>query len=697
MTATPTTELRERGLQYLRQSLGRADAEFHDGQWEAIEALLRKKRILVVQRTGWGKSVVYFLATRLLRDQGAGPTIMISPLLALMRNQVEAADRLSIRAATINYTNTQEWPEIKNGLLEGAIDLLIVSPEQLGKDIFRDEVLIPLAGRVGLFGVDEAHCISDWGHDFRPDYRRIANILKTIPSNVPVIATTATANDRVVADVTQQMGKVDLIRGPLVRSSLRLQNIELPSQSARSAWLAQHLPAIDGSGIIYTLTVKDADRVASWLQSQGINAYPYHGKSADRPALEQALLRNEIKALVATVALGMGFDKPDLRFVIHFQRPGSVVHYYQQVGRAGRAVDEAYGILLSGTEDDDIVDWFITSSFPPAVYVERVLDCLDQHDSLTIPQLEQYVNLSQGKLEQTLKYLAFETPPPVVKQGSQWSRTPAKYVHDQRRIDALSALRRDEQRQMQQYMASRECLMRFLAAALDDPHARDCGRCANCVGTPLLHTSFDLNLANAATRFLRRLHDVFKPRLQWPAGGLKAYGFRGKIKEDLQVEPGKGLAVWGDAGWSELVRKGKYESARFGDELVGAMAQMINEWNPDSKPKWLTCVPSRRAPELVPDFARRLAERLKLPFVDCVRKVSDTEPQKTMQNSVQQVRNLDGAFSVDARTMPSGPAFLLDDMVDSQWTITVIGALLRKAGCPAVIPVVLANTRRGGS
>ena len=349
-------KMKEIALQYLRTSLDNPHALFRDGQWESVEQMLNQNRVLVVQRTGWGKSMVYFLATKLLRDHGAGPTLLISPLLSLMRNQIEAAQRIEVTARSINSTNTDEWQQVQNELFSNQIDVLIISPERLANDEFRQNVLSNISNNIGLFVVDEAHCISDWGHDFRPDYRRIVRVLQAIPSNVPVLATTATANDRVVNDVKSQMGEnIILQRGSLVRKSLKLQNINMPSPAARMAWLAQTIPSLPGSGIIYTLTQRDAERVAEWLLIIGITAKAYHAGIADtREELEQQLLNNEIKALVATVALGMGFDKPDLGFVIHFQRPASVVHYYQQVGRAGRAVDEAFGILLCGEEDDHI-------------------------------------------------------------------------------------------------------------------------------------------------------------------------------------------------------------------------------------------------------------------------------------------------------------------------------------------------------
>lgn len=425
--------IHQRALTYLRTVLNNNLASFRDGQWESIEALLNRNRVLVVQRTGWGKSMVYFLATKLLREQGAGPTLLISPFLSLMRNQIEAAERIGITARTINSSNNEEWEEIHDEISANEVDVLIISPERLANDDFRQNVLSSMTSNIGLFVVDEAHCISDWGHDFRPDYRRIVRVLQAIPSNVPVLATTATANDRVVTDIQSQLGQnIHLHWGTLVRKSLKLQNITMPGPAARMAWLAKIIPQLPGSGIIYTLTQRDAERLTDWLQLKDIRARAYHAGLSSNPEegaitreeLEQQLHNNEVKVLVATVALGMGFDKPDLGFVIHFQRPASVVHYYQQVGRAGRAVDEAFGILLHGEEDDDIADYFIRSAFPPQNHVEDIICALDQSESgLSVPEMQKELNLRKSQIDKTLKFLNVESPSPIIKIRSKWQVT----------------------------------------------------------------------------------------------------------------------------------------------------------------------------------------------------------------------------------------------------------------------------------
>ena len=682
--------------------MGRPDADFRPGQWESIEGLLTRKRLLVVERTGWGKSMVYFLATRLLRDSGAGVSLLISPLLSLMRNQMEAAARIGLQASKIDSTNPDDWARIETELRENRVDILLVSPERLANETFRQNVLSHIADRVGLFVVDEAHCISDWGHEFRPDYRRIVRVLQALPGNIPVLATTATANDRVVADVIAQLGKgIRLVRGPLVRHSLELQNITMASPAARMAWLARTIPELPGSGIVYTLTQRDAERVAEWLRINDIIAEAYHADLKDykdgvsrRERLEQQLLGNEVKVLVATVALGMGFDKPDLGFVIHFQRPASVVHYYQQVGRAGRAVDEACGILLHGEEDDAIADFFIRSAFPPQVHVDAILGELDKADGgLSVRELEGRLNLKHSQLEKALKYLSVEMPAPITKIGSKWNVTAiaATYRIKAEYVDAITAVRRAEQAQMQAYMGHDGCLMEFLARALDDPHAEPCGKCAGCLGRPVFSPDYDHDLANRAAIFLKRSHQPLTPRKQWPSGGaLPTYGFTGRIGTSLCAQEGRALCLWRDAGWGNMVAAGKYENDHFDDELGVACVEMLGGWNPEPPPEWVTCIPSLNRPELVPDFARRLAETLGLPFHPCLQKVIANRPQKEMQNSFQQARNLDGVFAIDGDAVPPGPCLLIDDMTDSGWTFTVAAAVLRQAGCSAVFPLALA-------
>ncbi len=689
--------MRQRALGLLRTATSNNTAEFRPGQWEAIEALLNRERLLVVERTGWGKSIVYFLATRLLRERGAGCTLLISPLLSLMRNQIKAARRIGVRAETINSSNPDEWQQIEAALIRDQIDVLLVSPERLANDDFVNRCLLPVAARIGLFVVDEAHCISDWGHDFRPDYQRIVRILRALPANIPILATTATANDRVIEDVVIQLGpNLRLIRGPLARTSLRLQTIPALTKGGRLAWLAQVIPSLPGSGIVYTLTVRDSVVVADWLCSCGIDAAPYHGQmeADERADLEDRLLQDRVKVLVATVALGMGFDKPNLGFVIHFQRPASAVHYYQQVGRAGREIDLAYGALLGGQEDDEIAEYFMRSAFPTEEEVTEVLEALRRsRGALSSPALEREVNLRRSKLEQVLKFLLLESPAPIQKTAQGYVRNPVRWEMPKARIERILALRRAEQERMQEFMMTEECLMQFLSRELNDPEAAQCGKCANC-SPPVLDTNVPPELVNAANEFLNNLSIPIEPRKQWPSG-MTFEGSKGRIPVEQQLEQGRALCRWGDSGFGEMVRQGKQADGRFCAQLVTAAAQAIRNWGPAPQPTWVTCVPSRRHTGLVETFARQLSEALGLPFVACIRKVRETEPQKTRQNTHQQVTNLENVFEVDAQQVRPTPVLLIDDMVDSRWTFTVLGSKLRQSGSGTVFPFALADSSAG--
>lgn len=683
----------KRALELLRIGSGRADATFRDGQEDAIRHIVEGKgRLLVVQKTGWGKSFVYFIATKLLREAGAGPALLISPLLALMRNQIAAAERMGVRAATINSNNQDEWKSVETKLRRNEVDILLIAPEKLGNDWFNTDVLADIAGQISLMVIDEAHCISDWGHDFRPHYRLLERIARTLPANLRLLATTATANDRVMEDLVAVLGpNMKVLRGDLNRDYLTLQTMRLPSQAVRLAWIAQQLSSLPGHGIIYTLTIRDANQLADWLKARGFAVEAYTGKTGDRrEELEQALQENKVKALVATTALGMGYDKPDLAFVIHFQMPGSVVAYYQQVGRAGRALESAYGVLLSGDEEEGITDWFIRSAFPTRQEVDDVLGALNEApEGLSIPDLMTCVNMSKGRIEKTITALSLESPAPIAKQGTKWQLTAAELGEGfWARADRLTKLRRAELQQMQEYVSRPFGQhMGFLMDALDGDSST-----VSPPSLPPLPEDVDQLLVREAEEFLCRTSLPIEPRKKWPVGGMPQYGIHTASTIPYQAQPGKTLCVWGDAGWGGLVRQGKYHDGYFSDDLVAACVKMIQEWNPQPSPTWVTCVPSLRHPELVPNFAQRLAAALGLPFHMVIAKTGARPEQKTMANSTQQARNIDGSLALNGQPIPPGPVLLVDDMVDSRWTLTVSAWLLRKSGSGAVWPMALSQT-----
>jgi ATP-dependent DNA helicase RecQ len=676
-------------------------ARLRDDQWRAIEALVAQaRRVLCVQRTGWGKSAVYFIATALLRAQGSGPTVIVSPLLALMRNQVEAAARAGIQARTINSANLEEWEGVAAEIAAGEVDVLLISPERLNNPDFRESVLPKLASTTGLLVVDEAHCVSDWGHDFRPDYRRLRTLLSELTPGTPVLATTATANARVSADVAEQLGDALVLRGSLDRESLRLSVVDLPTPAHRLGWLAEQLDRFTGSGIVYTLTVAAAHETADFLRSRGFAVQAYTGQSedADRRVAEQGLLENRLKALVATSALGMGFDKPDLGFVVHLGAPSSPIAYYQQVGRAGRAVDSADVVLLAGSEDEAIWRYFASLAFPPEEQVRRVLTELEQSDRpLSTQALEVRVELRRARLELMLKVLDVDGAVQRVKGG--WLATGQPWAYDTERHERIAAARSEEQQAMRGYQTSQDCRMMFLRRCLDDPEAVACGRCDRCVG-PRFPGEVSAEALQAAQAFLGRPGLAIEPRRMWPTG-LKAAGvpLAGKIAPEEQALPGRAVGRLTDLGWGGRLRTLLAEQTP--DEpapadLLNAVVQVLKSWasGPQAwpqRPVAVAAMGSSRRAQLIASVAQHISTVGRLPLLGTIGTLSKMDAGRA--NSAHRVKALHGTFAVPAELASlDGPVLLVDDCVDSGWTMALAARELRLAGVPAVLPFALAVT-----
>ncbi|MEV0157359.1 RecQ family ATP-dependent DNA helicase [Micromonospora sp. NPDC050686] len=696
--------VRERAEAVLRRLAGE-HARLREDQWRAIEALVvDRRRVLCVQRTGWGKSAVYFVATALLRESGEhGPTVIVSPLLALMRNQVESAARAGIRARTINSANLDEWDEITAEIHAGAVDVLLISPERLNNPDFRDSVLPKLAATTGLLVVDEAHCVSDWGHDFRPDYRRLRTFLGNLPERTPVLATTATANTRVTQDVAEQLGDALVLRGTLDRESLRLGVLDLPSPAHRLAWLADHLDGLPGSGIIYTLTVAAATETAEFLRLRGwsVAAYTGQAEDADRRAAEQDLLDNKIKALVATSALGMGFDKPDLGFVVHLGAPPSPIAYYQQVGRAGRAVEHAEVLLLPGVEDAAIWRYFASLAFPPEEQVRAVLAALPTDRPMSTQALEPIVDLRRARLELMLKVLDVDGAVRRVRGG--WLATGEPWVYDEARLRRVAQARTAEQQAMREYAATSGCRMRYLRECLDDAGAGDCGRCDNCAGA-LFGTEVSAAALTAAQTFLGRPGVEIAPKKLWPTG-LEAVGvpLKGRIPPTEQALPGRAVGRLSDLGWGGRLRGLVGPEAADGpvpDDVAAAVVEVLKAWAHGDdpwprRPAGLVAVGSRTHPALVDSLAERIATVGRLPLLGRVVPTGPPGAGGPRGNSAQRVRALHDAFTVPdelagALAALDGPVLLVDDLVDSGWTVAMVARLLRRAGAPDVLPLALA-------
>ncbi len=714
-TDRPGPEQNDQGLrneaeQHLRALAG-DHARLRDDQWTAISALVgARRRALVVQRTGWGKSAVYFVATALLRARGAGPTVIVSPLLALMRNQVEAASRAGIHARTVNSANNEEWDTVYAEVADGRADVLLVSPERLNNPGFRDQVLPKLTAAAGLIVIDEAHCISDWGHDFRPDYRRIRTLLRALPPGIPVLATTATANARVTHDVAEQLGAgqdpgdVLVLRGSLDRESLHLAVVSLPGAHQRLGWLAARLAdgGLPGSGIVYTLTVAAAYETAAFLRDQGIEVAAYSGRdeAAQRLQAEGDLLANRVKALVATSALGMGFDKPDLGFVVHLGAPQSPVAYYQQIGRAGRGVAKAEVILLPGREDRDIWAYFASLAFPPEHQVRAALAALAEAGRpLSTTALETRVDLSRGRLESMLKVLDVDGA--VRRTAGGWAATGQPWAYDQERYQRVAQERIREQQAMLAYQATDACRMEYLRRELDDPEAARCGRCDNCTGRPR-DQQIPQASADAARQRLFRPGVEVEPRRMWPPGmkDLGISGVSGKIPADCTAEPGRALGRLTDVGWGTTLRALLADEAPdepVTEQLTQAVVKVLAAWDWNQRPVAVATLPSRTRPVLIASLGQRIAQVGRLPYLGSLGYASPDGPGPHRHNSAQRLRSLWPALTVPddlrgALSQLNGPLLLIDDRIETGWTMTVAAEHLREAGAPAVLPLALAVT-----
>lgn len=692
MVPSSRNALRRRAQELLEDSIG-SEAEFRPDQLEAITSLVNdKERLLLVQRTGWGKSTVYFIATKLLREQGHGPTLIISPLLALMYNQVhDAEDQLKLNAYTINSNNTDEWTAVKDAVTDGCCDVLFISPERLAKDEFREEVLVEMEDEFGMLVVDEAHCISDCGHDFRPDYRRIKRILQELPDHIPVAATTATANDRVVDDVTDQVPDLRPIRGDLVRDSLRIQTNRIGSRARRLAWLTENIPKLPSAGIVYCLTKDEVEIVAKWLQSQGIDVESYHGgmEGERRRELEDRLMANDVDGLVATNALGMGFNKPDLGWVVHYQRPPNLIRYYQEIGRAGRSLDEAFAVLLSGPEDDEVAEFFIEQAFPETAEFETVLSTLEESEGpLHKRQLLKRANISWKAASQCLDMLRVENI--IISVDDGFKRTTADWSYDDERIESVTRQRREELERIQEFVQTDSCLTRFIDEELDGSLTEDCGQCANCTGDILPEEPENDAVVEDVREFYRAesWSTLSPPYYMYDRDG------RSKINENRKPEPGRVLSVYGDPGYGEVVSNQATQDDVYSEELVTTAATHIqHEWDQTPEPTWVTAVPSWTGGGRVQNLAQRIAAELNLEYVQALTQVEEMQPQYELENRFQKCWNAEGAFDATA-AVRSGPVLLVDDTVESRWTITHAALQLRDNDSGPVYPFALAKRTR---
>ena len=678
-------DIRKKAYEILFKLYG-TKAEFRSGQFEAIEATLSHKRTLVVQKTGWGKSLVYFLSTKILREQGEGVTLVVSPLLVLMENQLESASRLGLKCDMLNYTTKDRHSEIIEQLKNDKLDVIFVTPETL----FDDEVQKALLEiRIGLFVVDEAHCISDWGHDFRLKYCNLIKVIKNLPKSVPVLATTATANNRVIEDLKKQLGgDVFVSRGPLTRESLCIKVLYMPDRATRYAWLLKNINNLPGTGIIYCLTRRDCDYVSDFLNKHGISAMPYYSDDTKLDVFQEALEKfqnNEIKAIVATIKLGMGYDKGDIGFIIHYQCPPNIISYYQQIGRAGRNIDKAIAILMYGKEDRQINNYFIETAFPKKADCEKVLEVLRKNDGLKKSQIKFYVNIENREIEKVLMFL--ENEGAIFYDSNKYFASSKDYVYNEEHYNEIKQAKKTEMEQMVALLNTKECYSKFIVNCLDDFSAKNCGKCSNCLGESIFDNNLTVEDVEEALKYVNGLLIKFSPRKQWPNKN-----YSDKLAIEYINQEGIALCKYGEAGYGELVKKDKYENKQFCDELLGKSVEVLKKLVKENEITALTFVPSLRS-DIVKDFAERLAKRLNLELIDSLQK-SEAREQKNMKNSAFQCDNAFNSFHIKEGVDLPKNILLVDDMVDSKWTFTVCGYRLMENRAEKVFPFALADSSR---
>jgi len=667
------------------RSLYGQDAVFREGQYEAIEATLLNNRTLVVQKTGWGKSLVYFSCTKILRSKGRGVTIVVSPLLVLMQNQLEAAAKLGLQCECLNSTVRDRKDEIIQSLVRDELDLILVTPEALFKDDFQRNLKDI---KIGLFVIDEAHCISDWGHDFRLEYGNLFKILKQLPLNVPILGTTATANNRVIEDLETQLGNdVHISRGCLSRDSLSIQMLHLKNKAERYAWILQNINDLPGSGIIYCLTQRDCDYLTEFLSANGISVRSYYSRNQDEDyknrQAEELFQANQIKALVATIKLGMGYDKGDISFIIHFQQPPNIVSYYQQIGRAGRNIERAYTFLMSGAEDGGIIDYFIDTAFPKKEEAESILNLLEDKNGLKLSEIEAKLNYRQNRINKALMFL--ENEGYIFKDKSCYFIGTEEFSYNEEHYDAVTAVRRKEKQQMSDLINTTECYSKFIVNCLDDFSAEDCNVCSNCIGHDIISHDISPNFLEKALIYIKDLIIDIPPRKMWAANSQT-----GRKRIAHVNETGICLSRYGEVGYGELVKKDKYaETGRFRDELVGKSTEILKPLIKGKGISCISCVPSLRS-DIVEDFAKRLANNCGIPFMTLLKK-EPAKQQKEMENSSHQCENALLSFDIKEQINMPKTVLLVDDIVDSRWTLTACGYKLMKNGCEAVYPFALAD------